>query len=410
MVKGAPSEGWAAQRATPRSLRLLVRALFVVLIGILILGATIPSVVWQATNVRGVFGDQLIWNDDESVMFASARGGIIAASPQGASLVRRAVVSHQFLGGSIGYGDGWLYFVSDGSYFMALDVSDLGAIVPHGPFRLGEAIGDFVKVYKILVRDGIALLGGYSPFPTDRGVIVALNVSDPASITIDPSTLHVLYWLYFDAGVADIAIQGSSMYVIRGGGHLDVFDLTVSPPEFQTTYLLGGALAGLDVQGDLLAVTDGDMANKTVLFYQVSGSQISFLSRAVLAGQPTVVSLESNRAYVSWHPDDNFDRGLAVFDLQDVRAPRLVYRLATRDFGGNSHLVSRGTAYLLGLDDTTIVREAAVPSIFVDSLPQTILVALAAVEGVLLVLYWVKGRATTRQRQRTDWPPSVERR
>lgn len=330
-----------------------------IIIGLVFLIA-FPVVDWRIAIRSEAGGYYAVWNEDRSRFFISATDEILVVSRDGDQLAVEATIFHGLGKGPMGYHRGWLYFVGDNSDLLAINVSDLNRIETRGPIYLGAAAGAGIRVRSILAEDGISLFAGRYVEPSSAGVVLALDVTDPSSIT-NESSLRVAYKLDFSSLVTDVLIHDSILYVLEADGHLHSLNRQVVPPANLSDDDFPGNLVDMDMLGPLVALVDAG-TNQSVLLYDHSTSPPVLLSEVRLPGRPMKVTLDGTRAFVSWSPDNFVRHGIAIYDILQPDSPKTLALFPLEDFG-DSHIEDNGIVYAIGHHELAVIREQIVPFI-----------------------------------------------
>ena len=328
----------------------------------IVLLVAFPVVDWRISIWPDAGGYYAVWNEDRSRFFISATNGIVVVNENRHQLAVEATIFHGLGRGPMGYDRGWLFYVAenaaDSANLLAMNVSDLSRIDSRGPVYLGAAAGAGIWVRSILAEDGITLFAGEYVEPRSGGVVLALDLSDPSSIS-NESSLRVAYKLEFGSLVTDVMIRGSVLYVLELDGLLHSFDRLVTPPTILSEVALPGTLVDMDMLGPLLALVDAG-TNRSVRFYDHSTLMPVLISEVSLPGRPLMVTLDQTRASVSWRPDNFVQHAVTIYDVSRAGSPKTLVSLPLDDFG-DGHIEDDGVVYALGHHEVASLGEQIIP-------------------------------------------------
>lgn len=298
-------------------------------------------------------------------------------------------------GGPIASDDRWLYEVTEEGYLLVFNREDLdtGCLVEnlsqvehHGPAAVGYTVRYGFNVRDIaLFRSTLIIAGTRDLFPFPGGVLLALNVSDPTSITENPATLKLLYNLSFQGGIGDILLKDSTLYLLEDKvdsvdefGVLHIFDLSSTPPVERVSVRIAPEWS-LDVQGSLLAMVGGN--RNALSLYTLAGDNVTFAQSFTLPGIPASVTLGNGRVYVDWFREQDYEPWVSVLSLPGLTSLGDVP--LDREHVAVGNIVLRDDdAYLVSSQGSAILRPISLPVLATNVTYSAALAGLAVAAAV----------------------------
>ncbi len=209
-------------------------------------------------------------------------------------------------------------------------------------------------------------------------------MSQPQSVTEDPTSLTTSYNLNFVGAVLDLQVVEQALYVLErtaSGSALHILDPSRQPPEARFTFPLDWYWR-FDVQGSLICLA----ANTTASLFRVAGDRLDRLSSVALpedfAGG---IELVGGRLYVGWGSPERWTMGVSIFDTSDESAPRELWHTELdreRSRWPTAIAVDADAAYLSGERSLVVMIHATRPSIL-TSLPLSLAVVTSGVGTIL---------------------------
>lgn len=385
-------------------------------LGILIgsLAAQVPR--WEVRYHDKVSGDHVFMDAPAQRLFVSDRGiPLVAVYSVAAEEIRyRSGVwfggqEGPYAGGSMVYAAPWLFVGTDDAALVVLrpdefpaGSSNLSAVEHHGPVGLWMGLGSpapFMVPVNDLVwfRDTLFIAGDRGAWPSLGGIVLALDVTNPASISEDPASVQVLYNLSYDGIILDIAVQDPNLYVLEvnrtyegiESARLHILDVTRTPAVSVADYGLFGA-SRFDILGTKL-VTISSSWNR-VAFYEIADGSLATVVSYTLSGVPSRVRMSEGRVYITWFREQTDEYGVTVFEgagptwLTDVD---LRYE---QIHGPTGLAVGHETAYVISSIGAATVTQPLRPAFLADTVFPAAVSVLAGVSVTSLVANRVSKR------------------
>ena len=218
-------------------------------------------------------------------------------------------------GGSIAFDGRWIFVGTPDGVLFAIDFrefptggtfSNLSFVDHGGPVYLGGGIAGYgLRIWALALFGRTLFVAGNIDELDPRGVVLAIDVSDPLGTLQSPSSVKLLYNLTFEGTIADLEFAEGLLYVLeyaRDGlvdeGRIHVFDVSTMPPAEVRVWMTYPSSA-MDVEGEMVAIATS--TTNSVVLYDLFGS---IGRQFTLPGIPTDIRLGGGRAFVSWfqHP------------------------------------------------------------------------------------------------------------
>lgn len=346
---------------------------------------------WEVTYSDGG-GEYSLSDSGTSSLFVSGMGYLGRYVRVGSQFLREGLVfeisylGEDLRGGPIAFDGRWI-FVGTNGLLVALDFrefptegtfSNLSFVGHGGPVYIGDGIEGYplsIRALALLART--LFVAGSVDELNPRGVVLAIDVSDPLGTLQSRSSVKVLYNLTFGGTVTDLGLAGGQLYVLEND-RIHVFDVSTVPPaetRVWTTY----PSSAMDVLGEIVAVATS--TTNSVVLYDLFGS---IGRQFTLPGIPTDIRLGDGRAFVSWF---KYPRGTPGFTLLPTPSldpgTSLELDSAQVDRGGLS--IQSDGAVLVSERGMAAVTFTPRPALLVSGFMQTFVVSSGIVTAIAAV-------------------------
>jgi len=360
---------------------------------------------WEFRYVEG--GDEhSYWDPETSNLFISGYSYVSLLREAGSQFVREGTVSfrspqgERLHGGPIAFDGRWVFVGTSEGALVAIDYldfprggsfSNLSYVGHGGPVYLGGiTTPGGLSIRAMALFEGALFVSGTVDYPDPGGVVgvvLALDVEDPATISMDRSSVKVLYSLTFQGEITDLDLQDGLLYVLEwtgegavNEGRMHVVDVSVSPPVETKVWSTRPSYA-MDIEGAIVAIVSA--WTNSISLYDVAGN---FGRSRTLPGIPVDIRLDSGRAYVSWFLNPFDEPGLSILSTPDLDSSVNMGFDRFRIDIGHVQVLTEGIL-LVSDRGMAVVTLASRPAVLVNGFVQTLVLASGIVTAFAAV-YW----------------------